>query len=75
MSQTTKPDSHERSFAAYCANQGEHRSDFVTQAGSFEEAAIAFAERWTGSQGECRVMVIDRESGERHGFNLHLGGA
>lgn len=63
-----------RHFVAFCSNADTHRSDFVTAAGSFEEAALLFAERWSGAEGECRVMVIDRESGERHGFTLHLGG-
>ena len=63
-----------RSFSAHCSNAGEHRSDFVTRAVSFEEAAMNFAERWAGPQSECRVIVIDIESGERHGFSLHLGG-
>ena len=62
-----------RSFSAHCSNGGHHRSDFVTEAASFEEAALLFVERWTGPESECRVIVIDRESGERHGFSLHLG--
>jgi len=62
-----------RSFSAHCSNEGEHRSDFVTEAASFEEAAMAFVERWPGPEGECRVIVTDRETGERHGFSLHLG--
>lgn len=62
-----------RSFSAHCSNAGEHRSDFVTRAASFEEAAMAFAERWAGPESECRVIVIDLENGERHGFSLHVG--
>lgn len=68
-------DRRTRSFTAHCSNAGTHRSDFVTRAASFEEAAMAFAERWAGPESECRVIVTDRESGERHGFRLHLGGA
>ncbi|MGI8841112.1 MAG: DUF5961 family protein [Caulobacteraceae bacterium] len=63
-----------RSFSAHCSNAGEHRSDFVTDAASFEEAAMALVERWAGPEGECRVIVTDRQTGERHGFSLHLGG-
>ena len=62
-----------RSFSAHCSNDGHHRSDFVTEAASFEEAALLFVERWTGPESECRVIAIDRESGERRGFSLHLG--
>ncbi len=61
-----------RSFSAYCSNQNEHRSDFVTEAASFEEAAMAFVERWPGPDCECRVIVFDRHTGERHGFSVHL---
>jgi len=64
-----------RHFSAHCSNAGTHRSDFVTEASSFEEAAMAFAERWAGPESECRVIVIDLESGERRGLRLHLGGA
>ena len=68
-----RDDGKTRSFSAHCSNAGTHRSDFVTEASSFEEAAMAFAERWAGPESECRVIVIDRDTGERHGFRLHLG--
>jgi hypothetical protein len=62
-----------RAFAAHCANDGHHRSDFVTEADSFEAAAIAFAERWTGPDEACKILVCELETGEERCFTLDLG--
>ena len=45
------------------------------EAASFEEAAIAYIERWTPAEAECRVSVQDAATGERHCFALGLDGA
>ncbi|HEY5071804.1 MAG TPA: DUF5961 family protein [Caulobacteraceae bacterium] len=61
-----------RLFSAHCSNEGSHRSDFVTAADSFEEAAVLFAERWPEIGEACRIIVVDAESGEQHCFNVDL---
>ncbi|MEO8813370.1 MAG: DUF5961 family protein [Caulobacteraceae bacterium] len=61
-----------RRFAAWCGNAESHRSDFVTEAASFEDAALLFAGRWLGDGAQCRIVVIDQETGERHCFTLDL---
>lgn len=43
-------------------------------AGSFEEAAVAYVERWAPADDECRVSVQDVATGERHCFALGLDG-
>jgi len=64
-----------RRFSAHCSNEGAHRSDFITPAHSFEEAALLFAERWREDSDACRVIVTDAESGEQHCFSIAMGEA
>jgi hypothetical protein len=64
-----------RAFSTHCANAGAHRSDFRTQAQSFEDAALRFVERWSGEDEECRIVVIDEDSGERRCLAIHMGRA
>jgi hypothetical protein len=64
-----------RAFTAHCANAGAHRAEFRTQANSFEEAALDFVERWSGEDEECRIVVIDQDTGERRCLAIHMGRA
>lgn len=61
-----------RRFSAHCSNEGAVASGFVTSAQSFEDAALLFAERWSGEEESCRVIVVDTESGEQHCFRVEI---
>ena len=69
MAQSTRAG---RRFSAHCSNAGAAAGEFLTEASSFEEAALLFAERWSGEEEACRVMVADLESGERHCFTIDI---
>jgi hypothetical protein len=61
-----------RHFSVHCSNAGASGGEFRTEAASFEEAALWFAERWSGEEDACRVIVADIESGERHCFTIEM---
>ncbi|MHB8528347.1 MAG: DUF5961 family protein [Caulobacteraceae bacterium] len=61
-----------RVFAVLCAAGGAARSEILIEAESFEAAALAFSERWFGLEGECRVIVVDRATGERLCFAIAM---
>jgi hypothetical protein len=68
-------DATPRRFSAHAANESRQRTcDLVGQ--SFEDAALAFVERWhpqADEDGEVEVMVTDCETGERHCFRIDVG--
>jgi len=63
----------QRRFSAHCSNDDTVVSNFVTTADSFEEAALRFAERWSGAEEMCRVIVVDTDTGEQHCFTIEVG--
>ena len=60
-------------FSAYAADDG--RAHAVPEAGSFAEAALLFSEVWRPAEAadELRVVVVDRETGERQCYCVDLG--
>ena len=62
-----------RSFSAHAAHRADHH---IVEGVSFEDAAVAFAERWASdaeADDGLRILVTDRESGEEQCLIVHLG--
>lgn len=63
-----------RQFRAHAAFEDTHAESAVIEAATFEQAALAFAERWIGEGEACRVTLRDTLTGEQHCFTLHVDG-
>lgn len=63
-----------RTFHVHARHEGRHASHRV-EGKSFEEAAVAFVERWQPSvdaEGEVSVLVSEGETGSEHCFTVNL---
>jgi hypothetical protein len=62
-------------FTVYAAQEGRHLSHIV-EGESFEDAALTFTQMWgpaANDDGEVRIRVVDRDSGDQQCFIVDLG--
>ena len=67
-------DTAERVFHVHARHEGRHASHRV-EGRSFEDAAVAFVERWApavDADGDVSVLVAEGETGAEHCFTINL---
>jgi hypothetical protein len=65
-----------RRFYAYLRDDGRESCHVVPDAGTFQDAALLYLERWAPAEpggAELSVVVIDPSTGERRCFTFDLG--
>lgn len=64
----------ERTFHVHARHEGRHASHRI-EGRSFEEAAVAFVERWApavDADGDVSVLVAEGDTGAEHCFTVNL---
>ena len=59
-------------FYVHARDEARSHAHFVAGAESLQDAALRFAEHWSGPEGEIRLIAFDGDTGEERCFCIDL---
>ena len=72
LAKTPAPQSSHR-FYAHPRDDARSHAHRIPGAESLQDAALRFAEHWSGAEGEVRILAFDGDTGESRCFHIDLG--